>query len=665
MDKENVPVEPITMDDKAQEEQAFRDMRDKQRVKQLESLEQKLSAFSHFSRSKYEAVTHKRRGRPLAANRDRDSDRDLNKGRQDLANNNGTSNIYRFESSPSFINGQMHDYQIEGLNWLILLHQSGLNGILADEMGLGKTIQSISMIGYLMYIRKVKGPFLVVAPLRTVDNWMKEFAMFMPSARVLRAHAIDKGKQPVFSTLRAAKTWDVAVTSYEFIRDYRAYFGKLNWTYAILDEGHRAKNESTRFSREFSKCNIASMILLTGTPVHNNLHELWALLNLMMPSFFNNADHFNSWFEVENCIDPHHEQTIRLKNLLKQLMLRRTKDELKTAIPPKVHILISMPPTREMLIWTRNVLDRKLTQITGLGLQASLPVRQVLTFLRQAVLHPYLIPGAEPVEEVLVTQAIVDYSPKMIVLDRLLEKLFQRGSKVLIFSQFVKIIRILQDYMDWRGYEYCVLTGKDKDNQEQIDEFSRPGSKYFVFLISTRAGGLGINLVTADTVIFYDIDYNPQMDYQAEDRAHRFGQRSKVHIIRLIVRGSVEESMYSIAERKKLLDASVIRQALTKKEQIAAVDYQRKLLSTVGVIDVQNAQQQVDKLIHDMGPLVPWAIDEGKSELQDNCTIVVSGNPCLPPIDLDYTAATGKRKADEDLILTGKRTRGRIDYFSS
>lgn len=185
---------------------------------------------------------------------------------------------------------------------------------------------------------KYRGPYLVIVPLSTVDNWLNEFASFLPSAKVLRGHATGGEKSNVLeeiATVGKRRRWDVVITSYEFFWQNVKVFRQQNFHYAIIDEGHRAKNENTQFPRALVRCSISSMVLLTGTPIHNNLHELWALLNLLMPAFFDNAENFDNWFKVENCIDPRHEQAIRLKNLLKPLMLRRTKDEVSAPIPPK------------------------------------------------------------------------------------------------------------------------------------------------------------------------------------------------------------------------------------------------------------------------------------------------------------------------------------------
>ncbi|KFB51778.1 AGAP010699-PA-like protein [Anopheles sinensis] len=637
---ENAPAPssspPPEDEEGSMERKEFQEDLQRNRAKQLEFLEKKLSGFAGFVRklkTRKPGPLKKAGVKPL-------------KSSENIRSNSPDDTV--FDRTPSYITGTMRGYQIDGLNWMISLYQNGLNGILADEMGLGKTIQSISMIGYLMNVRELKGPFLVIVPLTTIDNWMKEFARFLPSAKVLRAHATGDLKKEIFKKLSAVRrSWNVAVTSYEFLVRHKYYFKSLNFHYAIIDEGHRGKNEHTLFPRALRLCNIQGMIMLTGTPIHNNLHELWALLNLLMPLFFDSADNFDSWFKVEDCIDPQHEQTRRLQNLLKPLMLRRIKSEACPDIPPKVRITLFVPPTEEICVWSKKIQERDVQVVKSNGFLGQYRMDMDFPYLRQVTLHPYLIPGAEPTEHGNdVTEQIVEYSTKMIVLDKLLKRLKERGSKVLIFTQFVIMLNILQDYLDYRGHEYCVIQGSTpiEQRQKEMDSFNHPDSDKFVFVLSTRAGGLGINLVAADTVIFYDMDYNPQMDFQAEDRAHRIGQLKKVHIFRLFVRGTIEESLDAISQRKKQLDESVIKRSLTKKLKMGAMEYQQKNLWSVGTIDPSAVEDKLDAVFREM--------DTG-SGLQEDCAIVVPGIPH----DNNNLVVSLKRKSDDELKIPGKRKR--------
>ncbi|XP_053668016.1 probable global transcription activator SNF2L1 [Anopheles marshallii] len=647
------PPSPSIDEDKL-ERKAFREQLQRKRLLQLEALERKLAGFAEFNQA--------HRKKKLSDNRGTTGRKQLksveNLRNADIANNNATDGI-EFTESPSYINGTMRDYQIRGLNWLISMYNSNLNGILADEMGLGKTIQSISMIGYLMTVRKLKGPFLVVVPLSTLLNWMNEFARFLPSAKVLKAHAIGDQKKEILAKLGRKLSWNVAVTTYEFLSFNKTQFKRINFHYAIIDEGHRAKNENTVFASVLRTCEIQSMVLLTGTPVHNDLHELWALLNLLMPLFFSSADNFDSWFTVEDCVDPRNEQTIRLKNLLRPLLLRRTKVEVAPSIPPKVRINIYVPPTEQMCHWTHKVLHNDLQEIGRDGYIKRFRMTNRFPYMRKVTQHPYLLPGAENLDTDYVTDDIVNFSSKMILLDKLLTRLKARGSKVLIFSQYVTVLNILMDYLDWREYEYCVVIGStaNENRQEQMDEFNSPGSSKFVFLLSTRAGGLGINLVAADTVIFYDMDFNPQMDFQAEDRAHRIGQKRKVHVLRLIVRGSIDELLYHHSTRKRLLDAAVIRGS-DKQLENGAFEYQRTSLLANGLVDPVAMDKKLDELFDQMGNLDdPFSTTDG---LQEDSEIVLPGIPCDLQFDalLNSAQISNKRKKEEIIApIASKRMR--------
>uniref|UniRef100_A0A182JZE0 Helicase ATP-binding domain-containing protein n=1 Tax=Anopheles christyi TaxID=43041 RepID=A0A182JZE0_9DIPT len=663
-DKAPSPSSPV-VENMLNEKNAFNLELTRKRQLQLEALEKKLAGFAKFNQ---EHPKKNVRAREITDNRKLRNIENLRK--DDYANNNNEDAI-EFTETPSFINATMRDYQIAGLNWLISLYKNNLNGILADEMGLGKTIQSISMIGYLLFVRKLKGPFLVVVPLSTVPNWMNEFARFLPGAKVFRAHMVGPQKTKIFDKLRASRpTWNVAITSYEFITNHSVYFKSINFHYAIIDEGHRAKNENTLFAGTLRRCKIQSMVMLTGTPVHNNLHELWALLNLLMPLFFNNAENFDSWFKVEDCVDPKHEQTIRLKKLLKPLLLRRTKKEVTNDIPPKVHIDIYVPPTEQMCVWTHKVLHHDVKQMGGNGEMKRMSIINRMPHLRKVIQHPYLLPGVENCETILVTDDIVQFSSKMIVLDKLLERLRARGSRVLIFSQFVKVLYILMDYLDWREYEYCMLDGDTKiaERQEQMDEFNRSDSTKFVFLLSTRAGGLGINLPAADTVIFYDMDFNPQMDFQAEDRAHRIGQQRKVHVFRLLVRGSIDELLYLHSERKRQLDEAVIRAETNPSKQLlmSAYEYQRTSLMANGLIDKAAVDEKLDELFRTMGKLTRTSSPD--SGVLEDCQIMLPGVSCDLKLDtvLGSIQLAEKRKAEEAIVpLLGKRLRRSVhgDFY--
>lgn len=391
------------------------------------------------------------------------------------------------------------------------------------------------------------------------------------------------------------------MTSYEFFVSESSYFTRLKYQYVIVDEGQRCKNEESLLAKALRKTTYRSILLLSGTPINNNLHELWALLNLLLPEIFPDADDFDSWFKVEDCIDPNNERAVRLKNILQPIMLRRIKADVELSIPPKIITTIFMPPTKEMKLWSKKVLAKDIQIVKGNGSMAHFSMANLYPYLREVTLHPYLMPGAEPEPHIL-GQHIVNASSRMIVLDKLLEKLKKRGSRVLIFSQFAMLLNILDDYLVWKGYKFSRLTGLTKQDERQalLDEFNDPGSDKFIFMITTRAGGVGINLPTADTVIFFDIDVNPQQDFQAEDRAHRIGQLKQVHVFRFIVLGTVDESLYEYSTRKMALDAAIIKKSMGHFDLKAAVKLHNEGIETINSIHIELVNRQLDDIFDEV-----------------------------------------------------------------
>ncbi|XP_016415702.1 probable global transcription activator SNF2L1 [Sinocyclocheilus rhinocerous] len=412
-----------------------------------------------------------------------------------------TSVCTRFDESPSYVkNGKLRDYQVRGLNWLISLYENGINGILADEMGLGKTLQTISLLGYMKHYRNIPGPHMVLVPKSTLYNWMNEFKRWVPSLRAVCLIGDRDERTAFFRDTLLPGEWDVCVTSYEMLIIERAVFKKFNWRYLVIDEAHRIKNEKSKLSEIVREFKTTNRLLLTGTPLQNNLHELWALLNFLLPDVFNSSEDFDSWFDTNNCLGD-------------------------TKLVERLHTCVLMQ-------------------------------------LRKCCNHPYLFDGAEPGPPYTTDLHLVVNSGKMVVLDKLLPKLKEQGSRVLIFSQMTRVLDILEDYCMWRNYGYCRLDGQTPHEERQIsiNAFNEPNSSKFLFMLSTRAGGLGINLATADVVIIYDSDWNPQVDLQAMDRAHRIGQKKQVRVFRFITDNTVEERIVERAEMKLRLDSIVIQQ---------------------------------------------------------------------------------------------------------
>ncbi|KAK7805922.1 hypothetical protein U0070_007359 [Myodes glareolus] len=469
--------------------------------------------------------------------------------------------------------GPLRDYQIRGLNWLISLYENGVNGILADEMGLGKTLQTIALLGYLKHYRNIPGPHMVLVPKSTLHNWMNEFKRWVPSLRVICFVGDKEVRAALIRDEMMPGEWDVCVTSYEMVIKEKSVFKKFHWRYLVIDEAHRIKNEKSKLSEIVREFKSTNRLLLTGTPLQNNLHELWALLNFLLPDVFNSADDFDSWFDTKNCLGDQ-KLVERLHAVLKPFLLRRIKTDVEKSLPPKKEIKIYLGLSKMQREWYTKILMKDIDILNSSGKMDKMRLLNILMQLRKCCNHPYLFDGAEPGPPYTTDEHIVSNSGKMVALDKLLARIKEQGSRVLIFSQMTRLLDILEDYCMWRGYEYCRLDGQTPHEEREdkflevellgqrgaIEAFNAPNSSKFIFMLSTRAGGLGINLASADVVILYDSDWNPQVDLQAMDRAHRIGQKKPVRVFRLITENTVEERIVERAEIKLRLDSIVIQQ---------------------------------------------------------------------------------------------------------
>lgn len=498
----------------------------------------------------------------LSSHRHRKAEQDEDEELLSESNKGVPKIITRFETSPPFIKGgECRDYQVRGLNWMISLYENGINGILADEMGLGKTLQTISLLGYMKHYRSVPSPHLIIVPKSTLHNWMAEFSRWCPSLKAVCLIG-DQAQRAAFirDTLMPGE-WDSCITSYEMVLKEKAVFKKFNWRYLIIDEAHRIKNEKSKLSEIIREFKSTNRLLLTGTPLQNNLHELWSLLNFLLPDVFDSSEDFDSWFNTNNCLGDT-SLVERLHAVLRPFLLRRLKSEVEKKLPPKKEVKIYVGLSKMQREWYTRILMKDIDVVNGAGKSDKMRLLNILMQLRKCCNHPYLFDGAEPGPPYTTTDHIVYNCGKMVILDKLLQKLKEQGSRVLIFSQMTRLLDILEDYCMWRNFQYCRLDGSTphEDRQVQILDYNSPNSSKFIFMLSTRAGGLGINLATADVVILYDSDWNPQSDLQAMDRAHRIGQTKQVRVFRLITDNTVEERIVERAEIKLRLDTIVIQQ---------------------------------------------------------------------------------------------------------
>jgi superfamily II DNA or RNA helicase len=428
----------------------------------------------------------------------------------------------------------------------------------------------------------------VLAPKSTLTNWMREFEHWAPSISVVLFHGDKDERAAIIAEKLQPDKFEVVVASYEMVSKEAAAFRRFSWRYIIVDEAHRMKNEQSVLSQVLRSLSSHSRLLVTGTPLQNNLHELWALLNFLLPDIFSSADQWREWFDLDDK-EVEEEVISKLHKVLRPFLLRRVKAEVETDLPPKRELLLSLGLSEMQREQYKSILKRDIDALynsTGQQLAANKGrLLNIVMQLRKCCNHPYLFEGVEDKSLPAYGEHLVQNSGKMVLLDKLLLRLRAEGHTCLIFSQMTRMLDILEDYCHTREFEYCRIDGNTggEERQDQIDAFNAPGSDKFVFLLSTRAGGLGINLQTADTVVLYDSDWNPQADLQAQDRAHRIGQRRQVNVYRLMVADSIEEKMIERAELKLRMDAAVIQQgrladkakSMSKEDAIQARAAQR------------------------------------------------------------------------------------------
>ncbi|CAL0301221.1 unnamed protein product [Lupinus luteus] len=533
----------------------------------LKYLLQQTELFAHFAKGDQSSSQKKSRGRGRHASKvtEEEEDEEYLKEEDDVANNT------RLLTQPSCIQGKMRDYQLAGLNWLIRLYENGINGILADEMGLGKTLQTISLLGYLHEFRGIKGPHMVVAPKSTLGNWMNEIRRFCPVLRAIKFLGNPDERRHIKEELLVAGKFDVCVTSFEMAIKEKSALRRFSWRYIIIDEAHRIKNENSLLSKTMRIYSTNYRLLITGTPLQNNLHELWSLLNFLLPEIFSSAETFDEWFQISGENDQQ-EVVQQLHKVLRPFLLRRLKSDVEKGLPPKKETILKVGMSQMQKQYYKALLQKDLEVVNAGGERKRL--LNIAMQLRKCCNHPYLFQGAEPGPPYTTGDHLITNAGKMVLLDKLLPKLKERDSRVLIFSQMTRLLDILEDYLMFQGYQYCRIDGNTGGDERDasIEAFNKPGSEKFVFLLSTRAGGLGINLATADVVILYDSDWNPQVDLQAQDRAHRIGQKKEVQVFRFCTEYTIEEKVIERAYKKLALDALVIQQGRLAEQKTVNKD---------------------------------------------------------------------------------------------
>ncbi|KAI0068286.1 hypothetical protein BV25DRAFT_1987089 [Artomyces pyxidatus] len=515
---------------------------------------------------------------------------------------------------------QLLPFQIDGFNWLCDNWWNRQPSILADEMGLGKTVQIATFVGNI--IKKFDAfPVLIVVPNSTITNWVREFAIWAPKLRVVPFYGEAKSREVVKRyelnhTTKVAGTtgskFHVLVTTYDTItsKDLPVFKNVPRWEVLVVDEGQRLKSDTSLLFRKLNELKIMHRIIMTGTPLNNNIRELFNLMNFLDP---------NEWADLEQLEKDHEELTpdlvSELHNRLRPYFLRRVKAEVLT-LPPKNEVIVpvSLTPLQKEVyksILSKNVkilmnLTKSLAQSKTRVGTAKGSMNNILMELRKCIQHPYLVSDdIEPkgLGEREAHDKLVAASAKLRFLKTLLPKLKERGHRVLLFSQFVIALNVIEDFLVGEGVKYLRLDGNTKqvDRQKGMDEFNRPGSDVFIYLLTTRAGGVGINLWSADTVIIYDPDFNPHQDLQAIARSHRYGQTKPCLVFKLMAKDTAEERIIQTGKKKLVLD-HVIVQKMDDEE--GGTDVQsiltfgaKALFEEGGGRDIIYSDHDVDKLI--------------------------------------------------------------------
>lgn len=499
---------------------------------------------------------------------------------------------------------ELRDYQVEGVNWLIVNWGLGKGGnILADEMGLGKTVTTCSFLRTLFLEGRIRGPFLIIAPLSVTAHWQREFDAWAPELNAVRytekheareiCREYEFGWKAAMGCATAAEREKMKrlpkqvmrlhclITSKEVFRNDIEFFRAIDWAVLIVDEAHEMRNAAAQFHKRVEECSFAYKLFLTGTPIQNNLGELFTLLHLCDPAQFPSRNEFTDKYkDIQETGGA--EEVTELHKIMKDYMFRRMKGDVEKSLPPREETLIEVEMTMPQRKWYRAIWEQNIGFLRQKGRHRNLAgLNNIAMQLRKVCNHCYLVNGVEEAEEEenqLETdeqkmEHMLHMSGKLILLDKLLTKLKSAGSKVLIFSQMVSMLNILEDFLEWRQWSYERLDGSTSalNRQRAIDRFQAEGNETFIFMLSTKAGGMGVTLTRADTIIIFDSDWNPQGDVQAIGRAHRIGQVRKVQVYRLICARTYEFDMFQRASRKLGLDHALLH-TLDKDETSANFD---------------------------------------------------------------------------------------------
>uniref|UniRef100_A0A8C5ITS4 Chromodomain helicase DNA binding protein 6 n=1 Tax=Junco hyemalis TaxID=40217 RepID=A0A8C5ITS4_JUNHY len=612
----------------------------------------------------------------------------------------------KLEKSREYKNSnQLREYQLEGMNWLLFNWYNRKNCILADEMGLGKTIQSITFLSEI-FLMGIHGPFLIIAPLSTITNWEREFRTWTEMNAIVY-HGSQISRQMIQqyemvyrdtqgNPLPGIFKFQVVITTFEMILADCPELKKIQWRCVVIDEAHRLKNRNCKLLEGLKLMALEHKVLLTGTPLQNSVEELFSLLNFLEPQQFPSETAFLEEFGDLKT----EEQVKKLQSILKPMMLRRLKDDVEKNLAPKQETIIEVELTNIQKKYYRAILEKNFSFLSKGANQHNMPnLINTMMELRKCCNHPYLINGAEekiledfrkthcPEAPDFQLQAMIQAAGKLVLIDKLLPKLIAGGHKVLIFSQMVRCLDILEDYLIQRRYTYERIDGRVRGNLRQaaIDRFCKPDSDRFVFLLCTRAGGLGINLTAADTCIIFDSDWNPQNDLQAQARCHRIGQSKAVKVYRLITRNSYEREMFDKASLKLGLDKAVLQDINRKGstngvQQLSKMEVEDLLRKGAygALMDEEDegskfCEEDIDQILQRRTQTITIQ-SEGKGSTFAKASFVASGN--RTDISLDdpnfwqkwakiAELDTDTKNEKESLVIDRPRVRKQTKHYNS
>ncbi|KAG9199817.1 hypothetical protein G6514_007931 [Epicoccum nigrum] len=509
---------------------------------------------------------------------DRYLDRASNRPSSNLSesNPNTRKKFVKLDEQPDYIKfGRLRPFQMQGVNFLAHNWCRGTNVILADEMGLGKTVQTVSFMNWLRHARGQDGPFICVVPLSTMPAWADTFNNWTPDINYViytgreDARSIIRDKELLIDGNPKRIKFNVLLTTYEYVLADWQFLSSIKWQFLAVDEAHRLKNRESQLYEKLRGFSAPSRLLITGTPIQNTLGELSALMDFLMPGMIKVDE------EVDLASEDASHKLAELSEAIQPYMIRRTKEKVENDLPPKSEKILRVELSDIQLEYYKNILTRNYEALNEGSSGQKQSLLNIVMELKKASNHALLFPNAEAKfikgdatkEETL--KALITTSGKMMLLDRLLTKLKKDGHRVLIFSQMVHMLDILTDYLKLRNYTFQRLDGTvpASDRKIAIDHFNAPDSDDYCFLLSTRAGGLGINLMTADTVVLFDSDWNPQADLQAMARAHRIGQQKPVSVYRLVSKDTIEEEILERARNKRMLEFITIQRGVTDRQQ--------------------------------------------------------------------------------------------------